>query len=316
MSILIYERALKLDPDTGETTSYWPEYWPIHLLACELVSMGSAYFAAAYQNDPTALEGNALRSAWVSFYLPQELILARQAAGVPHGTVHAGVDPTLGGTGVDPDDCAMVAGEVVSNQAFLIDCFAGRFPIEVQAQTIESWLDLWNPAFTIVEDTQSKGYVYTALSTQINDNKGTKHPFRIEKPQGGNAQGSKLTRFLSIGARFENAQVRVPGVLLSDGSVGPHPRFEKWWEQWKAFPSGHDDTLDATYWCVFSMFAIEAGIGVAMGPDRRMTDTTTQTAVDDAVQIIDEPVDSRGRPMVPIGTPFARPRRSFSIWRD
>lgn len=238
--------------------------------------------------------------------------MARQAAGVPHGTRHAGVDPTLGGTGVDPDDCAMVCGEVISGQAFLIDCFADRFPIDHQAQTIEDWLSIWEPAFSIVEDTQSKGYVYTALTTQINGNKGTRHPFRIEKPQGGHAQGSKLTRFLSMAARFENGQVRVPGVLNPDGTLGPHPRFEKWWQQWRSFPSGHDDTLDATYWCVFSLFAIEAGIAVVMGPDGRVT-TPPEIAVDGTPMPAPEVVDSRGKPLVPIGTPFHR-RQRLSMW--
>ena len=77
MAKLLFERALHLDHTTGEIYSYWPERWPLDALARELSGMGTAFFAAGYQNDPTALEGNALKVSMLNFYTPQDLIAAR-----------------------------------------------------------------------------------------------------------------------------------------------------------------------------------------------------------------------------------------------
>lgn len=322
MARLIFERALKLsplDPEDPEgprtTVSYWPTRWPLPLLAKELAGMGSAYFAASYQNDPSALEGNALKASWITWYEESELINARMAAGVVRGSVHVGIDPTAGGTGPDPDFCAMVAGERINNTAYLLDCNMVRLPIEDQAQAMENWMDIWLPSFCVVEDTSARGYVYTALSSQINDGKGSKYPFAIEKPQGGNAQGSKLTRFLSMAARFENSQIRVPGVKTTNGWE-PTKRFEQWFDQWRSFPSGHDDSLDATFWCQFSMFKIPGAV-IATKDSAEVVNSPNMTVAEREAAIQERmikgwPKDIRGRPVPPIGTPFGR-RQSFRL---
>lgn len=270
MPRLIYERALHMDPVTGQLSSYWPERWPLPLLAKELIGMGSAFFAAAYLNDPSALEGALLKADWLHPYLPEELRIARAEAGVHRGTVHCGIDPTQGGIDGDPDFCAGVAVEVINHRGYLIDFFLKRLPIDKQAQYFEDWLDLMRPSFTVIEDTTSKGYVYNALAHQVNEGSGTKHAITIEKPQGRNAIGNKQVRFMSMAPRFENAQVRVPGIQAGTEII-LDPRWEPWLSQWRSFPSGHDDGLDAAYWATFSAFRIDPGLSVSKVPVDRET---------------------------------------------
>ena len=266
MARLIYERALHVDPVSGDISSYWPERWPLHLLAKELISMGSAFFAAAYQNDPSALEGSLLKANWLHPYLPSELEIARHEANITRGTIHCGIDPTQGGIDGDPDFCSGVAVEIIGHRGFLVNFFLKKLRIEDQGQYFEDWLDMQKPSFTIIEDTTSKGYVYNALANQVNGGMGTKHAITIEKPQGRNAIGNKQMRFMSMAPRFENAQVRVPGLQVG-ADVILDPRWEPWFTQWRSFPSGHDDGLDAAYWAVFSGFRIDPGISVSKVAD-------------------------------------------------
>ena len=58
---VIFERAIKRNKE-DEVVSYWPERWPLPLLMGELQESGSAFFAASYMNDTSALEGNSLKS--------------------------------------------------------------------------------------------------------------------------------------------------------------------------------------------------------------------------------------------------------------
>jgi len=272
---LIYERALHVDEATGRITSYWPERWPLHLLAKELIGMGSAFFAAAYQNDPSALEGSLLKANWLHPYLGSELEAHRRSLGVEHGTIHCGIDPTQGGIDGDPDFCAGIAVEVLEHRGYLIDFFLKKLRIEDQAQYFEDWLTFQSPSFTIIEDTTSKGYVYNALAHQVNSGTGTKHAITIEKPQGRNAIGNKQVRFMSMAPRFENAQVRVPGLQVGSEII-LDPRWEPWFTQWRSFPSGHDDGLDAAYWAIFSGFRIDPGASASKLP----TGTDTPARVD------------------------------------
>jgi hypothetical protein len=247
--------------------------------------------------------------SWVHYYLPSDLEFARREAHIKHGTVHTGIDPTAGGVGVDPDYCSMVAVERIGNKAFLRGFHMKKMPIEEQAQTFEAWMDLYQPSFCVVEDTTSKGYVYNALANQINDGKGTKYNFTIEKPQGRNAVGNKLVRFLSMAPRFENQQALVPAEQGVDGTIRIHRDWEPWADQWRSFPSGHDDALDATYWALFSTFKIPAAVSATKDASGVVSSANLSDA--ERAQLAEyqakHPVlDNRGRVLQPIGTPMPR----------
>lgn len=270
MARLIHEVAIHVTED-GELESYWPEQWPMETLARRWRKLGSAAFAAGYQNDPSALEGNALKVDWVQFYLPEQLERAREEAGIPHGSRFVGIDPTRGGSGRDPDFTGGCVGERIGNRGFLLDFMNRRIAIERQAQAVEDWISLWEPlTLCVFEDTSAKGYVWNDLQ-QVNDGEGSRYPWVIEKAQGRNAVGAKEQRIMSMAPRFESGQVLVPGILTAAGEIVVDPRWEPWLHQWAAFPSGHDDMMDATYWCVFAMFGKTAPGGFGKLPTSRAT---------------------------------------------
>ena len=268
MAKLIYERAIHVHPQTGELISYWPEHWPIENLARKWRAVSSGPFGAGYQNDPNALSGNALQRDWLHFYDKDDLDAHRRTLGVQRGTQHAGADPTRGGSGRDPDFFATILAERLENRCYFIDFFNERLNIDKQAQFLEDWLDVRGGIVTgVIEDTSEKGYVWNDLQmvnpvldkngVQIGPARGTKYPWVVEKAQGRSAVGAKELRYLAMAPRFKNAQIMIPGTRHGDGWL-VDPKWDIFVQEWCAFPSGHDDLLDAAFWCAFAVFGKEA----------------------------------------------------------
>lgn len=268
MAKLIFRRALEVNEDTGEVTSYWPDLWPLSALAREYKAVGGAqYFSPSYMCDPSSLGGNYLQSDWLYFYLPGEIEMARAEAGIDRGVVYGGVDPSGGGDSADLDYCAMMAGERIGNTLFMRSYKAGRWPLAEQAQIIDMWMDTIQPDITVIEEASSRGFVYTELTSRVNDGQGTRWPFIIERPKGSGI-GAKVVRFLAMAARSRVGQIRFPGVIGPGGEVTADPRWQHFITQWLSFPAGHDDGLDAGYWCQYGAFAFEPAAGIVIAPDR------------------------------------------------
>jgi phage terminase large subunit-like protein len=276
MAVLIYERAIHVhtsrhsqycekgcDLEDGDLQSYWPEHWPVEKLARKWRAVTSGPFGAGYQNDPNALSGNALERDWVHFYDQEMLDAHRRLLGVPRGSLHAGADPTRGGSGRDPDFFACIHAERLENRAYFLDFFNRRLRIDEQAQFLEDWITVRGGIQTgVIEDTSEKGYVWNDLQ-QVNKDpvtgraQGTRFNWVVEKAQGRNAVGAKELRYLAMAPRFKNAQIMIPGIR--DGlEWRVDPRWDIFMQEWCAFPSGHDDLLDAAFWTSFACFGKEA----------------------------------------------------------
>ncbi len=261
MAKLIYERAIHVHPETGKLSSYWPEHWDLEKLAKKWRAIGSGAFGAGYQNDPTALSGNALEREWLSFYLPEELEAHRRAIGTERGSRFVGADPTRGGSGRDPDFFGAIMAERLENVGYFIDFFNKRLSIDEQAQFLEDWIGVRGGiTYGVIEDTSEKGYVWNDLQ-QVNEGNGSAYNWVVEKAQGRNAVGAKELRFLAMAPRFRNGQIKIPGIRTASGVVIPDPRWDIFVQEWCSFPSGHDDLLDAAFWCQFAMFGKEAPVG-------------------------------------------------------
>lgn len=269
MARLIYERAIHVNPETGQMRSYWPEHWPLEKLAKKWRALTSGPFGAGYQNDPNALSGNALQRDWVQFYEPGDLVEHRQRLGVARGTSHEGADPTRGGSGRDPDFFACVRGERLENRLYLSDFFNLKLAIDKQAQYLEDWTAARGQITSgVIEDTSEKGYVWNDLK-QVNKGLGTTQAWVVEKAQGRNAVGAKELRFLAMAPRFQRGQVLIPGVRDSNGELKVDPKWDIFMQEWCAFPSGHDDLLDAAYWCCWAAFGNEAPVAASKGGTQR-----------------------------------------------
>jgi hypothetical protein len=265
---LIFERAIHRDPDTGDYVSYWPERWPLELLADELVGQGVPFFSAAYMNDPAALTGNVLKVEWLHYYTDAQLEAAREAANVERGLVYIGADLSAGGKGQDPDYMGLMAVEVIANRGFLIAFYTGRHPVEKQADMIEIFADQHKPTLIVLEDTSSRGFAYVSFSSLINDGRGTRWPVVVRTPQGARDSGGKTRRLLAVSARFMASQIRVPGIF-KDGDLIVHPEWQGFLQQWRSYPTGHDDILDANYWAAYEAFSDIVAAGTTKAPQQR-----------------------------------------------
>lgn len=298
MAVLIFERAIHVNPETGQMRSYWEQHWPLEKLAKKWRALTSGPFGAGYQNDPTALSGNALLREWLQFYDPEDLKAHRERLSVDHGTYHQGADPTRGGSGRDPDFFACVRGERLENRLYLTDFFNLRLKIDDQAQFLEDWTDARGSITSgVIEDSAEKGYVWNDLQ-QVNDGLGTKQQWIVEKAQGKNAVGAKELRFLAMAPRFQRGQVLVPGVRDANGDLKVDPRWDIFVQEWCSFPSGHDDLLDATYWCCWAAFGKEAPVaGSKGGATRPKVEVGDKKCEREAHLAFGKPVDKCARCM-------------------
>jgi phage terminase large subunit-like protein len=312
---VIFERAIKRNPETQELESYWPERWPMDLLIAELIGSGSAFFAASYMNDPSALEGNSLKVKWLHPYTDTELDMARKTANIDRGFVWCGLDPSVGGDSTNPDYFGMVSLEVIMNKGYLLDYRFDRLSVDEQAQSVEEWLTTQMPDRVFLEEVSSRGYVYRDLVTRVNSGTGSLWPIEVRKPQAARDKGGKKIRFQAMAARFQNGQIKVPGILAKKGEIRIDPRWNPFVNQWRTFPAGHDDILDACYWAQYEAFA-DVQVAVATkSPDRTYSPAELQSMgvpARRARESVTVPaVDLRGKPVVPIGSRMESRRRRW-----
>jgi phage terminase large subunit-like protein len=312
---MIFEKALYRDQETGEVKSYWPERWPVPTLLDELFESGSAFFAASYMNDPSALEGNSLKVKWLHAYTETELQAARKEARVDRGPVWCGLDPSIGGGSTDPDYFGMFSIEVLNNKGYCRDFFFDRLSVDDQGQAVEDWLDTQMPHLAILEEVSSRGYVFKDLTTQVNGGLGSKWPIEVRKPQAARDKGGKKIRFQAMAARFQNGQIKIPGILGKNNQIAIDPRWNAFVNQWRTFPSGHDDILDGCYWAAYEAFVDVVGAGHTKEPGETITVEEARRAhipIPQGAQELRIPdLDRRGRVRASIGARQGMVRRRW-----
>lgn len=279
MPSLLFETAIKMTEE-GEPYSYWPDKWPVSRLMQRLRSSGSAFFAASYMNDPSALEGNSLKVSWLHTYTQGELEAYRAEFNVPRGVVWCGIDPSIGGKEANNlDYFAMFSIEVLGNKGFCKDFYFDRLEIDEQGERVEWWLDTQRPDRVILEEQSSRGYVHNTLTTQINDGLGSKWPIEVRQAQGSKDKGGKRIRLQKMAARFENQQLRIPAEMMPNGELVVSPHWAAFVNQWRTFPSGHDDILDAAYWAQYEAFDFAMPFGATKAPEVDKEDPYKPTVI-------------------------------------
>jgi phage terminase large subunit-like protein len=252
-SQLIFERAFEFGDD-GILESYWEARWPIRKLL-EMYERNPVFFSVSYLNDPFGLQGNALLSEWLHFYLPEDLEVARNEGRAI--TTSIAIDTGSGGTGKDPDYSAGTKLERIGDRGFFTEKFNTRQPLELQAQYIEDWITRVRGADLLwVEDISTQGYVWKDFQ-HVNKGAGSRHAIQIWQPP---KKMDKMTRYLSVAPRFEAAQILLPG-MLAGGKVVVHPDWQDFASEWGAVPTGHDDILDTAYVNVFKQFGDTEVVG-------------------------------------------------------
>lgn len=195
----------------------WPEFWPYPKLMEKKDDIGTVFFNCQYQNDPTSMEGELLKSEWLHSWKKPPL------PGMPR---FAGVDPALGEGHLQ--SIATYAYDRHHKQSYLIEVWTGKL----------GWPDfLRKLKAKHVEFNYSKIYVETNAFQKVIM---LIPEFRRGLPMVETVtDANKERRFVAMSSHFESGRVLVNPLINT-------PKHEFWME-WVQFPySQYDDALAST----------------------------------------------------------------------
>lgn len=198
--------------DKGEPL--WPEYWTREKLEDRRNQVGSIIFNCQYQNDPTGMEGDLLKSEWL-----HEWTVAPNSSCIRY----AGVDPALGEG--DLQSVATLCVDKQTGQAYLEDVYAERTSFPEFLKKIQHLHVLHDYAKIFIE-----ANAFQKVLTFLQELSGL--PMVTSQ-----TVKNKEERFIPMSSHFESKRILVNPLL--------NMRSEFWME-WVQFPRGqHDDALDS-----------------------------------------------------------------------
>jgi hypothetical protein len=219
----------------------WPQVWPYKRLIQKQADIGTIYFNSQYQNDPSAMEGNLLKSKWlhpwneddVNFYPPSNL------------PAFMGVDPSLGES--DYFGIASLAFDATKRQGYLLDVWVEHmdFP-SIGHIKFPELVSRFKPLKIYMEANFWQKLLLKFPEFQRHPGTGQAYP--IVPVQ---TVHNKEQRFIPLSSHFESKRVLVNPLLLNKG---------EFWTEWVQFPRGqHDDGVDCVDLVVSNVFGpIEA----------------------------------------------------------
>ena len=203
------KRAI-IDDASGEVL--WPEYWNYNRLKERREEIGSIFFNCQYQNDPTGMEGELLKSEWLHPWLEP----------IPRSGVvwYAGVDPALG----EGDLQAVATLALSGRESYLVDVWAERLSFPLFLKKIRQLHDTYNYAKIYFESN-----AFQKVLSYVPELEGL--------PTVPTATvRDKESRFIAMSSHFESKRILVNPLLLNRG---------EFWTEWVQFPRGqYDDALD------------------------------------------------------------------------
>jgi predicted phage terminase large subunit-like protein len=208
------KRSILVDEKGQLTTqTLWSEYWTLEGLEKRRKQIGTIFFQTQYQNDPTGMQGDLLRSEWLQSWQQDPPALPK----------YAGVDPALGEG--DLQGIATLSYDRFTKQAYLEDVYAERTGFPAFLQKIQSLhaehhyvkiyieSNAFQKALTFIEELRGLPIVPTVTSHD------------------------KEQRFITMSSHFESGRVLVNPMLNVNS---------EFWTEWVQFPRGqNDDALDA-----------------------------------------------------------------------
>uniref|UniRef100_A0A6M3XTT6 Putative terminase n=1 Tax=viral metagenome TaxID=1070528 RepID=A0A6M3XTT6_9ZZZZ len=192
----------------------WPSYWPYEKLKERQNEIGTIFFNCQYQNDPTSMEGELLKSEWLHPYEvePSKNIIR-----------YAGIDPALGEG--DLQAIATVGYDPMIKQAYLYDVWAEKLSFPLFLKKIQHLHATYNYAKIYVESN-----AFQKVLTYVPE-------LRALPTTPTVTHRDKETRFIAMSSHFESKRVLVNPLLLQRS---------EFWNEWVQFPRGqYDDALDS-----------------------------------------------------------------------
>jgi len=195
-------------------TALWPDYWSLEKLEQRRNEIGTIFFNCQYQNDPTSMTGDLLKSEWLhSWEQPPPVNMLK----------YAGVDPALGEG--DLQGIATISYDSTNKQAYLEDVWAERKSFPAFLQKIQQLHALHRYNKIYVESN-----AFQKVLTFVNELRGLPIVPSV-------TVHDKEQRFISMSSHFESKRVLLNPLLDSKS---------EFWNEWVQFPRGqHDDALDA-----------------------------------------------------------------------
>ena len=210
----------------GEETDnvLWPEYWPYEKLVERRNEIGTIIFNCQYQNDPTTMEGNKLKS-WMLHSWNEQRPDGTEYGGPPSNCqYYAALDPSLGEN--DYFGIAILAYDPPHNQAYLVDVLAEHHPFP---DIIKTQIPLLHSQYKFL-----KIYMETNFWQKLLINMPELRGLPIVPVQ---TVRNKEERFIPMSSHFESKRVLVNPLI--------NLRTHEFWTEWVQFPRGqHDDALD------------------------------------------------------------------------
>jgi len=191
----------------------WPEYWTLEKLDERRKQIGTIFFNCQYQNDPTGMQGDLLRSEWLRTWQEEPPSLPK----------YAGIDPALGEG--DLQGIATLSYDRGIRQGYLEDVYAERTGFPGFLQKIRELHAEHHYAKIYIESN-----AFQKALTYLEELRGlpiVPSPTIRDKEQ----------RFISMSSHFESGRVLVNPMLTVNS---------EFWTEWVQFPRGqNDDALDA-----------------------------------------------------------------------
>jgi predicted phage terminase large subunit-like protein len=203
----------------------WQKYWSIERLEAKRKEIGSIFFNCQYQNDPTSMEGDLLKSEWLHPWNEKRPDGTEYGPPSPNLPVYAGVDPSLGEG--DYFGIASLAYDAQHNQGYLLDVWAEHMPFpDIMKHKLPQLNSQYHYAKIYMETN-----FWQKILTFMPELKGLPIvPIQTVK--------DKEARFIPMSSHFESKRVLVNPLL---------DRKSEFWLEWVQFPRGqHDDALDCT----------------------------------------------------------------------
>lgn len=192
------------DERIGPGEALWPDRFDLPWLERMQRSLGSLWWSALYQCEPTPEGGNLFRRSWFGRYRSEGefwLIAGRGPAHKPDCTVFAAVDPAASEK-QSADYTAIVVGAMTrTNDLLILDVIRERMTPDRIPKRMQEVARQWDPQFFVFED---NGF-QVAVSRQARKLEGMP-PIREVRPHGK----GKVVRATPAIVKAEAGQVFVP----------------------------------------------------------------------------------------------------------
>ena len=199
-----------------------PEREPIGTLQALKRELGSAVFAAQYQQAPVPAEGALFKREWLTFY-------STAPAAEPADRIIQSWD-CASKEGVFNDWSVCVTACVRNRYVYILDVYRAKLAFPDLVSQAKRLAEVWRPETLLIEDAASGQQLIQVLRRD--------EPANMPGPLARQPQGDKLSRASGATAAFENGEVLLPGEASW---------LATYQQELLSFPSGrHDDQVDAT----------------------------------------------------------------------